>query len=755
MSDDLSTIQRLRRGLAGMLGFTHAGARDQWGVLGYPQLVTTQDMWNRYNRGGISNRIIRGYPQATWREMPLIRDMAGSTDEEGDEYSPFVDAVNRLFRDRRVLHYMERADRLASIGQFGVLYLGFERGRAIDELGVGMNRLMYLAPYGEPNVRVSKFVTDPSNPRFGLPEYYTLGRMGTNQSGRVTTASSFTAHWSRCIHVAEMLDSDDVYATPRLLPVYNLLLDLEKLLGAGAETFWLNARGGMSLNADKDAKLDAGILASMQKQAQDFENQLSRIIALQGTEARMLSTQVFDPTGNAERIMDQIAGTTGYPKRILIGSERGELASSQDENNWAARVDERQRNFATPSMIMPFVSRMIATGNLPVPEGDCWVEWPDSAALTPEKEAEVGNKKADTLSKYLSAPGADLVVPVEEFRIKFLGLPATSEFDDTDDEDDLDETNPEVLAAAAGQELVPTGGDAVQDTALNGAQIAALQSIAVGVGDGTMADETAIQIIMAGFPGIAEDEARKIIEPMVAIRAEVQARADEMRQLMAPGADAGEDEQDADEPGAEPGAEPPAPDDASSPAANLNHLARAIRVLRTNASPRSLYVHRAVLNAEEIRAHFRSQGILVMVPDEEMHVTVAHSRTKLDWFRIAPAWNQEADGTLNVPPGGPRMLDLFGREMPRRVLVLMFSSSQLAWRHEDFKQAGATWQWPTYDPHITLSYDVTQSWPDDKTWDDRLRALRPWQGRIELGPEIFEEVSDGWSEGLRENRSQP
>jgi len=756
VSDDLSTIQRLRRGLAGMLGWTHSGARDQWGVLGYPTNVTTQDMWNRYNRGGISFRIIRGFPQATWREQPLIRDMAGSTDEEGEEYSPFVDAVNRLMRERRVLHYMERADRLASIGQFGVLYMGFERGRSMDELGPGKNPLMYLAPYGEPSVRVSRFVTDPSNPRYGLPEYYTLGRVGTNASGRQTTASSFTAHWSRCIHVAEMLDSDDVYATPRLLPIYNHLLDLEKLLGAGAETFWLNARGGMALNADKDAKIDAAVLVSMQKQAADFENQLSRIIALQGTSAEMLTTQVFDPTGNAERIMDQIAGTTGYPKRILIGSERGELSSSQDENNWAARVDERQNNFATPSMLMPFITRMIVTGNLPAPVGDCWVEWPDSAALTPEKSAEIGAKRADTLSKYLSAPGADLVVPIEEFRTKFLDLPATSEYAEADsDEEDLDETDPEVIAAATGTELavVPTGGDPVQDTALNGAQVAALQSIAVGVGDGTMAEETAVQIIMVAFPGIAEEEARKIVEPMLAIREEHDRAAEEMqKQLDAPGASSPEDEDAA--PGTTPAAAQPAPV-ADDPTANLNRLVRAVRTLRTNASPRSLYVHRAVLNGEEIREHFRTQGILVMTPADEMHVTEMYSRTKIDWFRVQPAWNQEADGTLRVPPGGARMLELLGSEQPRRVLALLFSSSQLSYRHEDFKMAGASWDWPSYDPHITISYDLTSSWPDSRRWADRLAALRPWQGAIELGPEIFAEVRDGWSSKLVENRGRP
>ena len=50
---------------------------------------------------------------------------------------------------------------------------------------------------------------------------------------------------------------------------------------------------------------------------------------------------------------------------------------------------------------------------------------------------------------------------------------------------------------------------------------------------------------------------------------------------------------------------------------------------------------------------------------------------------------------------------------------------------------------PEYQPHMTLTY---AGLPAGKTVDD----IVPYRGRILLGPEIFEEVSDNWSEELEE-----
>jgi hypothetical protein len=48
------------------------------------------------------------------------------------------------------------------------------------------------------------------------------------------------------------------------------------------------------------------------------------------------------------------------------------------------------------------------------------------------------------------------------------------------------------------------------------------------------------------------------------------------------------------------------------------------------------------------------------------------------------------------------------------------------------REAGASWDWPDYQPHISLSKA-----PVD------LSKIEPYRGEIVLGPEIFEEIIAG------------
>lgn len=146
-----------------------------------------------------------------------------------------------------------------------------------------------------------------------------------------------------------------------------------------------------------------------------------------------------------------------------------------------------------------------------------------------------------------------------------------------------------------------------------------------------------------------------------------------------------------------------------------------------DAAPRTLYVRRDVRNVAEIRAWAEAQGI----PDlgDDLHVTVVYSRQPFDWVKAGNAreWNEDGRDTLTIAEGGPRAVEPLGNMKA----VLLFASSQLAWRHEEIVRAGASHDFPDYTPHISL----TKS-PVD------LSKVEPYRGRILLGPEIFEEIRE-------------
>lgn len=148
-----------------------------------------------------------------------------------------------------------------------------------------------------------------------------------------------------------------------------------------------------------------------------------------------------------------------------------------------------------------------------------------------------------------------------------------------------------------------------------------------------------------------------------------------------------------------------------------------------DATPRTLYIRRNVLNAKDIIRWAKAQGFETTLPESDLHVTIAFSRQPVDWFKVGTSWSPKVE----VSAGGPRAMEEFGEAK-----VLLFASPDLTWRHDEIREAGASWDHPEYQPHITISYGDA---PD---------GVEPYQGPIILGPEIFEEVKDDWQESIVE-----
>lgn len=442
----MSSPSILRRALATALGVTHGGRRNTYEVFGYPSTVDSRLLLDTYRRDPMANRIIRAFSQATWREDPVFSDKDGASGNEEEEgFSPFVKAVQDLIEKHSVISALERADRLSSIGRFGILLCGFQDGKPLDQpLEDGHHPLLYLQPYGDPTVSIHQFETDQQSPRYGLPLFYTINQAASADGMKSVPMSSVSRiHYSRVIHLAEFLDEDSVYSTPRLLPVFNRLLDLDKVVGGSAETFFLTADRGIAVWADKEAQLTEDDITTMETKIEEFRNQMRRVLVGTGMQAQVLGSEDPDPGPNAEKLLDLIAGGVGIPKRILIGTERGELSSVQDENNWSARITERRRTYAMGRIVRPFITLMIRTGNLPEPTGMWWAEWQDGSSLSVEQEANVANVRATALATYANSPTAAMIVPPQEFRSEFLGLEPESEYEDVYDEmPDLEEEAP-------------------------------------------------------------------------------------------------------------------------------------------------------------------------------------------------------------------------------------------------------------------------------------------------------------------------
>lgn len=425
LSDQVSRLRAM-----GNLGLSYGGDRDMYTILGYRKNLRPDDYFQVYRRQDIASRIIRAFPQATWRGNPRIIE-----GDEEDE-TKFERAIQELDDSVGLWSYCERADRLAGIGRYSILILGVDDGAKLSEPLVRASEINWLKAIKEQNAEISTWNQDPTSPDFGKPLLYnvTFGDADNQSIASVTKH----VHVSRVIHIAEFLEEDEVFGVPRLESVFNRLQDLEKVVGGSAEMFWLGARNGLKMEAEKDANLSPAEIADLREMAEDYQHSIRRTLAAQGVKIESLGGDTPDPSGNVDTILDLIAGAVGVPKRILIGSERGELASTQDETNWIARIDERRVNFAEPIIIRPVLKRLMDLGIIPS-SNEYRVEWEKQDGLSAKDRAEIGKIKSESLATYSNAVGAAQIVPETEFREVILELEPEPDGGFPEELDDLGE----------------------------------------------------------------------------------------------------------------------------------------------------------------------------------------------------------------------------------------------------------------------------------------------------------------------------
>lgn len=389
-------------------GITFHGARDLYEILGYDRLLTNRQYRDRYARGGLAGRVVDVFPNACWRgSFDLVEN--ADEDEPPDPTKPltaFESAWKKLDQRLQIQTRIRKVDMLAGLSTYAVLLLGVKGKSTLDTplpRGTGPDDLMYLSAFcggGGPggdtrsravamdaDVTIMQFDVDPFSPRFGNPDLYQLRRTDVSSPELYRPV-----HWTRIIHIAENALYDEVYGQPALERVWNLFDDLDKTTGGGAEAFWLRANAGLHLDIDKEMTLEPDDVKQLKEQSEEYKHQLTRWLRTRGVKVETLGSDVANFGPPADAIITQIAGSKGIPKRILTGSEMGELASSQDRDNWKDQVTGRQLQYCAPHIVRPLIDRLVQYGYLPAPEGDpsnYSIKWPHLQVMT-EAERSTG-----------------------------------------------------------------------------------------------------------------------------------------------------------------------------------------------------------------------------------------------------------------------------------------------------------------------------------------------------------------------------
>ena len=197
-------------------GVSPDGKRNYNEIFGHIVDPAFEDFVGYYQRSPIASAIVNKMAKACWNERPEIF----VNDEE-----ILVEELKELDR-KGFFRALERADKLNRIGSFSVMVIGTKDDGLQLDMPIGLSRDMeniYFRVYGQRAIIVSKWETEPSSPRFGLPLLYQLTTIPSNDE--ITTLSApqiaISVHWTRVIHLAEGALENELIGQSSLLPVLN------------------------------------------------------------------------------------------------------------------------------------------------------------------------------------------------------------------------------------------------------------------------------------------------------------------------------------------------------------------------------------------------------------------------------------------------------------------------------------------------------------------------------------------------------
>lgn len=416
-------------------------AKDVDKECGYPLDISIEDYWNMYKRNGIARKVVNVFADECWALSPEVYE---TEDQRGTQ---FENAWKDFVEETNCFHYLQRTDRISGIGRFGLLFLGLDDGRTLDKPVRGVDdrtgviepspkkhKLLFMRCIPEALCRVAEWENDIRNRRFSQPKYYYVKFTPVDEDNTTYSTESITkeikVHWSRVIHFSDNKICGEVYGSPRQEPVYNYLLDIKKTLGGSAEMFWKGGFPGVAfemapevaaaINALPPAEAEK-IKVGMRKEFDEYQRGLQRYLALIGVKANSLSPQIADPSQQFDSQVTAICIALDIPKRVFMGSERGELASGQDAIKWNYKVKGRQKEELTPNLLRAFIQRCIAYKILPTPQ-KLYIEWPDVNTPSPKDIAIIATQITNALKNYATGEIAK-VVPPKEFFTLVLGWP--------------------------------------------------------------------------------------------------------------------------------------------------------------------------------------------------------------------------------------------------------------------------------------------------------------------------------------------
>ncbi|HGI7029124.1 TPA: phage portal protein [Klebsiella aerogenes] len=334
---------RMARARMGMLAPTMGldnKRSSAWCEYGFPELVTYDNLYSLYRRGGIAHGAVEKLVGKCWQTNPEL--IEGDDADESKDETPWEKSAKKVFT-KRLWRAFAEADRRRLVGRYAGILLHINDSRKWDQPVVRGKSLKKVTIAWAGSLTVSQWVTDENSADYGQPKQWkyveSLPNGGTNQR---------FVHPDRVFILGDY--SND--AIGFLEPPYNAFVSLEKVEGGSGESFLKNAARQQNINFDKEINFSE--LASMygvtvdelQERYNDAARELNRgndtLLITQGASVTSLVSPVSDPSPTYDVNLQTAAAGVDIPTRILVGNQQAERSSTEDQKYMNARCQSRR-----------------------------------------------------------------------------------------------------------------------------------------------------------------------------------------------------------------------------------------------------------------------------------------------------------------------------------------------------------------------------------------------------------------------------
>lgn len=407
--------------------------RDIYAECHYPKYIDTDMYRDMFDRFGPAARVVKLEPIESWGDMPKIYENKDDTQTEFEQIWEYLELMQDVWGE------LLNADILSGIGHYGIMLIGYDDGKDLSEPVEGFNedeeigtkaisrRVLYLRSFDEKLAPVIEWETNKQSPRYGEPVKYNVTfvdpdlPLGASQGSTSAGLSSVNTpvHWHRVVHFADNTLSNKQLGIPRQKDVFNLLLDLFKVAAADGEGMWKAGVPGLFFEGDAEFDVDFDT-DSILEEVSRYDNGLQRYMAMQGVRPHKLDVNLVDPDPHMMLQLKLISMAKGIPMRKLLGSEQGELASSQDDKSWNKKLTSRRKRYLNPKVILRLVQHLQRAGVLPTTAKPLVIEWEDIDQPTSTEIATKANQITEALAKYI-AGNVDTLIQPKQYLVNVLG----------------------------------------------------------------------------------------------------------------------------------------------------------------------------------------------------------------------------------------------------------------------------------------------------------------------------------------------